>query len=158
MEFLVFQFVPIASHPVTGHHWGESASIVLTPSHQAFTRFGKILLLLKLNGPRFLFPGKAYSSSWTVLILQHLNLAILSSRLLRPVLSSSLPLFPHNITFKHGACWQECCNLSCSPQSPDYINCLNCLRWVFTSLNYQSFFAFSVNHPSSMASLGWAIK
>ena len=35
-EPLVFQFVPIDSGPVTGHHWKESGSTLLAPSLQVF--------------------------------------------------------------------------------------------------------------------------
>ena len=32
MELHLFQFVPIASSPVTGHHWKEPGSVLFTPS------------------------------------------------------------------------------------------------------------------------------
>lgn len=35
--------MPIASYPVTGHHWEESASVISTSSLQVFTDTGKIL-------------------------------------------------------------------------------------------------------------------
>lgn len=32
-EFSVFQFVPVASHPVIGHHWAEPGCLFFTSSH-----------------------------------------------------------------------------------------------------------------------------
>lgn len=74
--------------------------------------------------------------------LQHLNLSILS-HLLRPVLLSGPPLFSHHITFKHGACWQECSNIFLPTKSPLY-KFINHLNQAFTSLNCPSFFEFSM--------------
>jgi len=40
-EFLVYQFVPIASCPVAGHHWEEAGSVFFTPSLQVFINIDK---------------------------------------------------------------------------------------------------------------------
>ena len=42
MELLVFQFVLIASGPVTVHHWEESGSILFVLSPQVFMCINKI--------------------------------------------------------------------------------------------------------------------
>ena len=42
LEFLVFQFVPVVSCPVTGNHWEESGSLLFIPSLQVFIHIGKI--------------------------------------------------------------------------------------------------------------------
>lgn len=39
----VFQGVPTASDPVTGHHWKEPGSLIV-PSLQEFIYIGKVLL------------------------------------------------------------------------------------------------------------------
>ena len=41
MEFLVFHLVPVASCPLTGHHYEKLDSVFLAPSHQVFIHLGK---------------------------------------------------------------------------------------------------------------------
>ena len=42
MELPVLQFVPIAPCPVTGHHWKELGTILLTPTLQIFVSIYKV--------------------------------------------------------------------------------------------------------------------
>lgn len=44
MGFLVFQFVPRASHHVAGHYREEPGAVFFTPSHPIFTHIDKISL------------------------------------------------------------------------------------------------------------------
>lgn len=44
-EPLTSHFVPIASSPVTGHHWNEPGSVLWVPSVQGLIHIGKILLI-----------------------------------------------------------------------------------------------------------------
>ena len=55
----VFQSVPAASGPVTGHHWKEPGSVLFAPSLQVFMYIDKISLsrlFSELNSPRSLGP------------------------------------------------------------------------------------------------------
>ena len=42
VEFPMFQFVPVAPCPVTGHHWKESGPILLTPTIKIFINISKV--------------------------------------------------------------------------------------------------------------------
>ena len=62
-EFPVFHFVPIASLPVTGHHWEEPGCVCFTPSHRISINFGMIhthtpqsLLFSRLSSPSCVSP------------------------------------------------------------------------------------------------------
>lgn len=43
-QSLQFQYVPITSGPVTGHHWKEPGSLLIVPSFQLFIHIDKVLL------------------------------------------------------------------------------------------------------------------
>lgn len=49
MELPLFQFLPFASCPVTGHHWKHPDSIFLAPSLQVFLCIGKFPLSLHFS-------------------------------------------------------------------------------------------------------------
>lgn len=125
---MAFQFVPAASCAITGPQWGEAASMFLVPSHRVFI-FGQEL------SP----PEAAPAFSFLVKLIQIHGLSsfcniwiFLSSPLSLGCTFSDLPLFPHKITFKHGACWQECRKIPFSSKSQLH-KLLHFLRWALHS-------------------------
>jgi len=99
-EFLVFQFVPIASHPTTGNHWKKPGSIFLGPSFQVFVQMDEIplsLLFSRLNSPLSQSFSQERSSSLLIFMvpsldgLQHVHVSlVLGSPALAPELQMCL--------------------------------------------------------------------
>ena len=98
----VFQFVPIASGPVTGHQWKEPGSILFAPSLQEFMYTNKVplnLLFSRLNSRSSL----SLSSPKMLQSLHHLGGPLLDSLqyvhvslvLGSPALDTVLQMWPH---------------------------------------------------------------
>jgi len=65
----VFQFVPIASCPISGYHWEEPGSLFFTHSHQTFIYIDKIplsFLFSRLNRIQRNKPGIGITLSQTL--------------------------------------------------------------------------------------------
>ena len=78
MEFPVFQFVPVASCPATGHHQEPPGCLILIPSHQVFIHTNEIPLSLvcsKLNSPSSLILFSYEMSSSPLIIFMALHWA-----------------------------------------------------------------------------------
>lgn len=66
-QSLVFQFVPIASHSVTGHHWKEHDSVLFAPSLQLSIHIDKISWTL--SSPGWTVPTLSCEERWSSLFI-----------------------------------------------------------------------------------------
>lgn len=131
---MAFQFVPSALVPSL-HPSEERLPPHSSPSHQVFTL-----------GQELSPPEAAPAFSFLVKLIQIHGLSsfcsiwiFLSCLLSLGCTFSDLPFFPHKITFKHSACWQECSKIS-FPTKSQLHKLLHFLWCAFTFLNGQGFF------------------
>jgi len=62
MDHPVFQFVPIVSGPITGHHWKKPGPILFAPLFQMFIDIKKITLSLLFSGSQSFLKGQMLQS------------------------------------------------------------------------------------------------
>ena len=97
----MFQFVPIASGPVAGHHWKEPGSISFAPSLQVFIDIEKIPLSLlqaeqfQLSQPFFIGEVLQHLHHLCGPLLDSLQSVHVSVVLRSPELDTALQVWPH---------------------------------------------------------------